>query len=142
MDDVDDSLKPWPAALSSPLVLAYKMEPDLSLPAIPSSLLLPLTPRRRTTVCRSSITRIDATASGTPARARSNTTARRRALTEFIHAVHRPFTSHRASPCCHRTLEPVRRSPKVGDNPKQLEFIFIMFEFMNFVNYCCNFETM
>jgi hypothetical protein len=34
----------------------------------------------------------------------------------------------------------IRRSSKVGDNPKQLEFIFIMFEVMNFVNYCCNFE--
>jgi hypothetical protein len=39
----------------------------------------------------------------------------------------------------HRAFEPVRRSSKVGDNPKQLEFIFIMFEVMNFVNYCCNF---
>ena len=36
----------------------------------------------------------------------------------------------------------VRCSSKVGDNPKQLEFIFIMFEVMNFVNYCCNFEMM
>jgi hypothetical protein len=31
----------------------YKLEPDLSLQAIPSSLLFPLTPRRRTTVRRS-----------------------------------------------------------------------------------------
>jgi hypothetical protein len=31
MDGVDDTLKPWPAALSSPLALAYKMELDLSL---------------------------------------------------------------------------------------------------------------
>jgi hypothetical protein len=39
----------------------YKLEPDLS-PSIPSSLLLPLTPRRRTTVYRSSIAGVDATA--------------------------------------------------------------------------------
>jgi hypothetical protein len=76
------------------------MEPDLSLQAIPSSLLLPLTPRRRTTVRRSSIAGVDATAPGTPACARSSTTARRSASPELVHAFHRPFAPRRpnASP--------------------------------------------
>jgi hypothetical protein len=43
----------------------YKLEPDLS-PSIPSSLLLPLTSRRRTTVYRSSIAGVDAIAPSTP----------------------------------------------------------------------------
>jgi hypothetical protein len=58
---------PWRPSLS--LSSLYKLESDLSLQAITSSLLLPLTPRRRTSVRRSSIAGVDdSTAPGTPAR--------------------------------------------------------------------------
>jgi hypothetical protein len=62
---------PWHPSL--PLSSLYKLEPDLSLQAIASSLLLPLTPRRRTSVRCSSITGVDdSTAPGTPARAQQH----------------------------------------------------------------------
>jgi hypothetical protein len=110
------------------------LEPDLSLQAIPSSLLLPLTPRRRTTIHRSSIAGVDATTLGTrprissseprptsrtPARARSSTTARRRASPEFVHAVHRPFTPRRpnTSPELRRPSSTRSRDKFVVDDP-------------------------
>jgi hypothetical protein len=52
IDDVDDSLKPWPAALSSPLALAYKIDGEPS--PCPSSSLLPCLTLRspnRTALC-------------------------------------------------------------------------------------------
>jgi hypothetical protein len=123
---------PWRPSLS--LSSLYKLEPDLSLQAIPSSLLLPLTLRRRTTVRRSSIAGVDATARGTrprstlseprptsrtPARARSSTTARHHASSKFIHAVHRPFAPRRpnASPELRRPSSTRSHSKFVVNDP-------------------------
>jgi hypothetical protein len=130
------ALKPWPAALSSPSLFSINWAAELfSLPT-PSSLpplgslslaVRPREVRRRTVRARLSFN------GAPPVPTRCPSFAVRPGVRE---------AHPRSTPATVPTPFAVIRSPKVEDNPKQFEFIFIMIEFMNFVNYCCNFEMM
>jgi hypothetical protein len=99
------SLRRPSLSLSSP----YKLEPDLSLQAIPSSLLFPLTPHRRTTVRRSRRHRAGARPRSTLSTTLTPPLCSRPAQLTAVKLVDGQFASIRPSP----ELPPLPSSPSL-----------------------------